>query len=329
MYNLEDIKSIHLEITSKCQARCPMCPRRPGGGPLHPYLTLEEITIEQFKEWFSDDFIQQLKHLYMCGNLGDPIIARDTLEIFKHLRTLNPTMSLHMHTNGSARSTDWWEELARLNVAVIFGLDGLADTHSLYRVSTDWDKIIENAKAFIAAGGNASWDMLIFKHNMHQVEECRTLANELGFANFRAKNTSRFRGDHMPVIDDEGRTTHILYPTERSESMLPKIRSSTEETLPTINCKAKQENQLYVSATGNVTPCCWLDNEWVEPLNLTRIDYKDKIRVYPNLKKNTLVEIFDSGYFEKIASCWTSTGLRECSKQCGSFNKLKAQFEDA
>jgi MoaA/NifB/PqqE/SkfB family radical SAM enzyme len=327
MYNLSDITSIHLEVTSKCQARCPMCPRRPGGGPINPYITLEEITLEQFKEWFNEDFIKQLTHLFMCGNLGDPIIAKDTLEIFKYIRSHNSTITLHMHTNGSARSAQWWKELARLNVAVIFGIDGLADTHSLYRISTDWQTIIDNAKTFIEAGGDARWDMLIFHHNMHQVEECRLLSEQLGFKDFKAKNTSRFRGEYMPVIDDEGRTTHVLYPTEKSEAMLPKINKTKQEVLPTITCKAKQNNQIYVSATGNLTPCCWLDNEWDEPLNLTRIDYKDKIRVYPNLKKNTLEEIFESGYFNKIASCWDTTGLRECGKQCGSFDKLNEQYK--
>ena len=70
MYKLENIKDIHLELTSKCQARCPMCPRRVNGGILNPIMSLNEITLEQFKEWFSDEFINQLDSLFMCGNLG-------------------------------------------------------------------------------------------------------------------------------------------------------------------------------------------------------------------------------------------------------------------
>ena len=49
MYKLEDIREIHLELTSKCQASCPMCPRRISGGVLNPFITLEEITLETFK----------------------------------------------------------------------------------------------------------------------------------------------------------------------------------------------------------------------------------------------------------------------------------------
>jgi len=44
MYKLTDIKDVHLEITSKCQAKCPMCPRRIQGGPLNPFIHLDEIT---------------------------------------------------------------------------------------------------------------------------------------------------------------------------------------------------------------------------------------------------------------------------------------------
>ena len=52
MYSLEEIKVVHLEITSKCQAKCPMCSRNLQGGQVNPMIELEEITLEQFKNWF-------------------------------------------------------------------------------------------------------------------------------------------------------------------------------------------------------------------------------------------------------------------------------------
>jgi MoaA/NifB/PqqE/SkfB family radical SAM enzyme len=62
MYNYEDIRSIHLEVTSKCQARCPMCPRRVNGWPMNPFVSLDEITVEQFKSWFDAEFCSSLAH---------------------------------------------------------------------------------------------------------------------------------------------------------------------------------------------------------------------------------------------------------------------------
>lgn len=328
MYKYEEINSIHLEVTSKCQAKCPMCPRRVNGGIINPFIDLHEITLEQFKVWFSEDFIKQLTDLFMCGNLGDPIIAQDTLEILRYLKKVNPNISLSMHTNGSARTTAWWQELAKTNVQVIFGIDGLADTHSLYRVSTDWNKIIENATAFIQAGGIAEWHMLVFKHNEHQIDDCRQLSYELGFTDFASKHTARFMGNKLHVLDEEGKTAHVIYPTQKSYDMIPKIQQSAVDIKPnSISCKAKNHNQIYVSANGNVSPCCWIDFQWVVPLHDARIDYMDRINEFPNLNETTLVDIFSSQYFTKIADTWNSNPLIECSRQCGNYDQLVEQFD--
>lgn len=326
MYNYQDIKEIHLEVTSKCQAKCPMCPRRISGGILNPLITLDEITLDQFKEWFPVEFIAQLNRLFMCGNLGDPIIAEDTLEIFRYLRDNNPNIQLSMHTNGSARSKTWWHELATLNVFVTFGIDGLSDTHSLYRVATDWHKIIENAKAFINNGGQAEWHMLVFKHNEHQIEDCRTISNNMNFYKFTVKHTSRFKTNKWAVLDDTGRPTHYLEPTSKSESIIPLVQDALTSK-SCISCKAKEQLQLYISANGNVSPCCWLDLEWILPSQESRIEYMERIDSFPNLNKFSLKEIFNSNYFTNIESTWSDKPLMECSKQCGKFDKLGAQFE--
>lgn len=321
MYNLKDIKVVHLEITSSCQASCPMCARNIQGGVVNPFINITEITFEMFKEWFPVDFLKQLDKLYMCGNLGDPIVAKDTVEIFEYLREINPSIQLGMNTNGSARNSEFWKRLARLDVRVRFGIDGLQDTHGLYRIGTDWNKIIDNAKHFISEGGEAIWDMLIFNHNKHQIESCKQLSEELGFKSFVSKNTARFKEDRLTVLDKVGRTTHVLYPTDRSK----KITISTESK--TITCKASTEKSMYISATGNVTPCCWLDSEWFNPNNPNRIDYMDRIGHYPNLNNSSLNEIFDNNYFNSISDTWICSPLKECSRQCGEVDRFNEQFK--
>lgn len=326
MYKLEDIRDIHLELTSKCQARCPMCPRRINGGMINPLFKLNEIDLETFQRWFPQPFIKQLNSLFMCGNLGDPIIAKDCLEIFELLRRINPDIKLSMHTNGSARETQWWEKLAGLGVRVVFGIDGLSDTHNLYRISTDWKNIIENAKVFIQAGGRAEWHMLVFEHNEHQIEDCRSLSEQIGFKVFQTKHTTRFIKDKFHVLNDQGKTTHILYPTEKSKEMMKRSLDLTEFEFSGISCKAQKNKQFYISADGNISPCCWLDFSWILPKQDTRIDYMDRIGEFPNLNKNNLEEIFSSGFFEKIANTWDQTPLSECSRQCGKFDKCGSQF---
>jgi MoaA/NifB/PqqE/SkfB family radical SAM enzyme len=323
MYNLKDIKDIHLEITSKCQASCPMCARNMQGGPTSPFLELNEISYGDFQRWFSPDFVKQLKKLYMCGNYGDPVIARDTLEIFAYLRFHNPTIDLSMNTNGSARDKVFWSRLADLDVAVRFGIDGLADTHSRYRIGTDFNKIIDNARAFICAGGYAIWDMLVFDHNKHQVDQCKELSIELGFQEFHHKNTSRFREESLPVIDKNGIQVDELFPTEKSLQHKAKINTDSK----TISCKAVNEGSIYVGANGNITPCCWTDLEYMPTHNSSRIDIKTRIGNAPNLHSNTMQEIFSLNFFNDIKDTWSCSPLKECAKNCGSFRKFEAQYE--
>jgi hypothetical protein len=108
--------------------------------------------------------------------------------------------------------------------------------------------------------------------------------------------------------------------------MIPKIAESLKVDKPCISCKAKQGNELYVGATGAVSPCCWLDLSWVIPNHKNRVDYMDKINLLPSLRTQSFEEIFNSNYFNLIEDTWNTDPLKECDRQCGSFNKLGEQF---
>ena len=321
---LLDVKVVHLEVTSKCQASCPMCARNIQGGLLNPFLELHEITHDQFINWFDISFIKQLDKLYMCGNYGDPIVAKDTLKIFEYIRQYNQTIQLSMNTNGSARSSNFWQSLAELNVSVRFGIDGLTDTHSRYRINTDWDKIINNATTFINAGGYAVWDMLVFEHNQHQVDSCKELSNRLGFKEFYHKHTSRFRDNKLQVIDFYGKQVDVLYPTDKSLEHKSKVNTNSK----VIKCKSKNEKSIYVGANGNVTLCCWTDLEYIHHNHPSRIDFVTRLPATPNLHTKSLSDIMDSSFFIDIENTWNTDPLLECSKQCGSFKKFEAQYEN-
>ena len=269
MYNLKDIKDVHFEITSKCQAKCPMCPRRIAGGPLNPFIKLDEVSLETFKKWFPESFIKQLNSMFMCGNLGDPIISKDTLEIYQYLREVNPNISLAMHTNGSAREPAWWEKIAKAKVKVTFGLDGLQDTNHLYRISTNFDKIIKNAKAFIDAGGFAKWHMLVFEHNEHQVEEANELSKKIGFKSFQTKISTR--GFNLAGTTPWKR---IAIPKSKKYQP-PELVDGYVET--PVSCKAIYQEQFFITPDNMILPCCYVHSELEAIFNCNN---NDSISIY-------------------------------------------------
>jgi MoaA/NifB/PqqE/SkfB family radical SAM enzyme len=263
-------KILHIESTDVCQAACPQCLREVDvtfNKKIQHHLSLEQI-----KSLFSDDFIRGLDKMYMCGSYGDPAAGRHTIEIFKYFRSINPNIILGMNTNGSINDTQWWSELAKIingiEDYVVFSIDGLEDTNHIYRKNVIWSKLIKNTQAFIAAGGAAQWDMLIFDHNKHQVESCQQLAKDLGFRIFRAKVSRR----------------HTEYPVEFLKA--PTGWKDPSITGNNIDCIALSEDSVYISAQGIVHPCCWLGvNNGPDINEFTNIKQSWTVNPHPICKK--------------------------------------------
>ena len=59
MYVYKDIKQVHLEVTQRCQAACPMCDRNENGGVDNRWIDNSELSLDECKRIFTTDFIQQ------------------------------------------------------------------------------------------------------------------------------------------------------------------------------------------------------------------------------------------------------------------------------
>ena len=59
MYNYNQIRTVHLENTQKCQASCPMCDRNENGGVDNRWIDNSELSLTECKRIFTTDFIQQ------------------------------------------------------------------------------------------------------------------------------------------------------------------------------------------------------------------------------------------------------------------------------
>ena len=200
------------------------------------------------------DRIAELDKMFMCGDYGDPAAGRHTLNIYRMFRKLNKQIVLGMNTNGALRSTSWWQELANIlnqpRDYVVFSIDGLEDTNHIYRRGVKWSRLMQNAAAFIAAGGSAHWDMLVYRHNQHQVDECEQLARDMGFTWFRAKVSKR------PFING------LEFPIG--------WRDPVQQT-GAIHCQALKESSMYIDAQGREHPCCWLGNTQTDFVTMAQV----------------------------------------------------------
>jgi outer membrane receptor protein involved in Fe transport len=197
------------------------------------------------------------------GNLGDFGLARDAQEIVHYLTDLD--VPVYINTNGSNHNGAWWAQLVHPRVCITFDLDGLEDTHHLYRLQTDWQRVVRNARAFIAAGGRAVWQMIPFDHNRHQIDACREMSTNMGFEKFVLCDQGRNQG---PVYDRQGNFTHWLGTAttpppplkDMLESHITWYRADQVRAMGSSNiqCYAQRSREIYIAADGTVYPCCYL-----------------------------------------------------------------------
>lgn len=271
-YNLrkQNKFEIQIELSDYCNSKCPACARfTDGRNGLIASKTVDkhEISYESFSSWFSPDFLQnKLLRLRINGQVGESTLCKDLFQIVRYFGENN--QNIQISTNGGTRDRIWWYKLGKefskiKNSKVVFAIDGLEDTLSMYRINVDFNKVIENAKYFISSGGNAEWRMITFEHNQHQVEDCRRLSEKLGFSSFVVRPTGGFTSNNELKFTYRGKDG-VLKPPSNLENIMkvPETLSPTE-----IECSAVMDidgnfiNRLTIDNRGVVHPCCFFSYE--------------------------------------------------------------------
>ena len=359
MFNFNQIDEYQIEITSYCNAACPQCPRNLNGHGINPYMPLTHLSRETLDKAFTQELCDRLRQVFFCGSYGDPIMHPDFLGILRDFRRKNPTLWLYFHSNGGVHDPAWWAEVAAIMAGygqIDFGIDGLEDTLHLYRKNVKYKKVIENAKAFIAAGGRAQWNFIVFEHNEHQVNQVEKLGKDLGFFNVLIRKTGRFFNhstiEEMPTWSVCSKDNKVEYtiappinPLYKNSSMmfLPDLKkeyANIKDYFDTteIKCDSLLGKKVAINAQGVVLPCNFFNHNLYDARfhqndiapganDLSKINGKNQVREFLehygldnlNINMRSLEEIFDNAFWQDLTNSWTNKNrLFECAMTCGS-----------
>ena len=251
---IEETTWLQVEATTKCNAWCAGCGRNNGGYGLKEDLVLEDLDIEIFESSIKQ--MPKLEVIDFCGTYGDAIAANNITELTDIAKKYSN--KIIVRTNGSLRNNSWWENYAKLlgqhAHEVWFCLDGLADTHAIYRQATNFDTIISNAVSFIASGGTAVWQFIPWAHNEHQITDCIRLSQKLGFSRFEF--VKDVRKDFESKDYRTGKIVEIL-PWKKDKAVNRYERNKT--SVPIQNCRHLSQPSLYLNADGKLSPCCFFN----------------------------------------------------------------------
>ena len=329
---LENTKYLQIEITSYCNSHCGACQRHISykDDTIHPKLELQHMN---FKLWRS--IIDQANKLdfelvNLNGNFGDAGMHPGLLYMAEYLFTKSD-MRLQISTNGSLRTTEFWKKLATMGgnrLQVIFCVDGLKDTHSIYRRKTSFDKIIENIKAFTSAGGNANMTTTLFNHNKHQIKDIAKLAKEIGCFEHRARKSYSLK-DYLS-LDNVVVSTKDIQDSDVQVTKYRTVNSGRTKHEPHTQSKCPWYNRKYVQIDpyGQIWNCCYASETryGTDKDNLNHPDANELFSSDLDLRKNTLENALQSYHWERSKNRIEDEKWYICYDVCGlDANKQKWQ----
>ena len=247
---LDSLRTLMLDYTTKCNALCLRCARNVDGKYLNKNMPIADMPWDIFEKFFKET-INYIDRIDYCGNFGDPILHPDLIKGINWLRNIDDSSArkqlnrdplfIEISTNGGVNHPTWWTELATsLNGigTVTFGIDGLEDTNEIYRRQVNWKKLMLNVEAFINAGGIADWQFILFEHNIHQLKEAEELSINMGFNDFfTIDNYNRISKD-TGGSEAEAYINHFL----NQEDNIGAKTKKYEVTTVSNESKAKEKN---------------------------------------------------------------------------------------
>lgn len=322
LYN-HSLTDLHVELTDKCNAACPQCPRTDLQTGRESELVFDvsldpDLLLHRIRQ------LPQLRSVMFCGNYGDPVMHPDLLHLSREIRKMNKWVIIH--TNGGLRPVSWWSELGEIigsSGYVAFALDGATkESHEQYRVNTSFDRVLENAQAFIKAGGRASWRFLEFDHNADEFDEAFFMSKEMGFRDIHKITTNRFtQTQAVKFIDRKGNERQLA-----SSSTQRHILPSDSPIRCDVSIK-KSYQSTYIDSEGYVFPCCWVAAAYRKQKIGRKDQYSPRIP-YPwdksvNINTARIGDIIKHPFFDDIEKSFTDNPLYSCVRFCGKRDQKK------
>jgi len=233
---------LYLEPTTLCNLKCSACPT--GEGLQEIKERTELSIIKNYYEEYSQYLVKW--HLF---NWGEPTLHKDFTSILNLLS--QGSFDLHISSNFSLPLDDdalesIYNALTR-NLILKIDMDGFTHhTQSEYRKGSKIEIVKENCRklsSLIKSKSNQfnsrirlPWiAFLEFPHNLHELDECKNFASDLGFA---------FKTYDSPFVKGQGYSPVSLKPSEAKQG-----------------CAWLYSTLLVSPLSSKLLPCCgvWSD----------------------------------------------------------------------
>jgi radical SAM protein with 4Fe4S-binding SPASM domain len=242
-----------IDIGNVCDLKCPLCPTGRGDrGASRGFMKIEEFkrVLEEVGSYLTN------LELY---NWGEPLLNKDLVDMIQYAKDRN--IPVCISTNLNVLDKNMAEALISTNIDKIFiSCDGASpETYSKYRIGGNFHRVISNIYQLLEAKKklNNRYTRIVllfhvFKHNEHEVEKIKELANDCGME----LRVNRMRTDMGKEIFER-----VEDSIERDRDWIPENPKYCAFDLEKKGKKKQMKcNLLWKTAVinwdGAVLPCC-------------------------------------------------------------------------
>ena len=175
-----------IDPTNVCNLRCPLCPTGTGDLGRHGQM----ISWETFTKAF--DQLAPYAYEVNLHNWGESLLHPRIGDLIEYASKRN--VATNMSANLNSVSDELIDRLITSGLEyLILSIDGASqETYARYRVRGNFDDVMVNARKLMerkrALGSrtpHVEWQFIVFKHNAHEVDAARAMAEDLGVDTFR------------------------------------------------------------------------------------------------------------------------------------------------
>jgi wyosine [tRNA(Phe)-imidazoG37] synthetase (radical SAM superfamily) len=249
-----EIQEIEMDLTGVCNLSCPLCTRnyQHANHLVEKNVRSIDTIIKQLDQYTG------LKRFFVAGVVSEPTMYKDFIKFIEYLNSRD--IYYEIFTNGNTRDVEWWEKLGSIvpkKCMCAFTVCGSTqELHEKYRVGSDLQEILNNAKAFRKNNLGNDWIQHIrFEYNAEDRES-------VGMKNIFDQFSNVLK------VETEGVRRVNVYNKEVELGIKPtKVRDLTIKKLfqnrpkPNdgksyeIQCRSLQQKKVYINQWGQVSAC--------------------------------------------------------------------------
>jgi len=272
--------SISFEPTTSCNLRCPECP-----SGLRAFSRPTGMLKKDFFRETIDQISKDLTYLVFYFQ-GEPFLNPDFLNMVEY------AASKKIYTATSTNAHYLKDDVAKRTVEsgldrLIISIDGTTqETYQQYRIGGNLDKVLEGAANIVKWKKQLKsrtpfiiFQFLVVRHNEHQIEEVKELANQIGVDDVWLKTAQVYDYENDPNKLIPLNKKYSRYKRDKEGKM--KFRGNNEN-----HCWRLWHDPV-ITWNGAVVPCCF---------------DKDAQHQLGNLNEQSFKELWKNGTYNQFRS---------------------------